>query len=74
MFSVKRLEPETILSNVELPCGIALGKKTPKAVTFGVVDDQGIVVKSSRGQYEIYPRRWLAEKAATHLNDPSNAT
>jgi hypothetical protein len=79
-YSVKRLEPETVLTQVELEGGRTFGIKTPKSVTFGVVDPHGKIVKTTptsfpgmspqlaKPQYEIYPRKQTAEQVADHFN------
>lgn len=72
--TVKKLEPETVLAQVELNVGDikAVGVATKKKVTFAVVDESGTVIKSNNGQYEIYPTKRTAELAANWYNKQGN--
>lgn len=72
-FSVQRLAPETVLESAELPGGRTIGVKSPKSVTYAVVDAQGKVVKTKnaltgKDQYEMYPTKRAAEGAAGFYN------
>lgn len=75
-YSVKRLEPETVIESVSLDSGRTVGFKSPKGVTFAVVDSQGRVVKTKNvhthtDQYEVYLQKGTAQKVADHLNSKS---
>lgn len=83
-YRVQRLEPETILAQVHLSGGRVAGTKSPKRITYAVVDVHGTVVKKTaevwdftaqeyrtRVDYEIYPRRSAAQTAADLLNTGS---
>jgi hypothetical protein len=70
-FSVKRLEPETVLEEVHL-AGRTVGLKSPKSVTYAVVDASGKVVKTKnrvtgKSQHEVYPQKGTAQQVADHL-------
>lgn len=72
-YTVKRLEPETVIEAVSLEGGRTVGFKSPKGTTFAVVDQQGRVVKTKNAitrtdQYEIYLQKSTAQKVADHLN------
>ena len=73
-YSVKRMEPETILDETGLPSGRGTsGFKTPKGITYAVVDQHGKVVKTKNPvthtmQYEIYLQKSTAQKVADHMN------
>ena len=77
-FKVQRLESETVLESVSLESGRTIGFKSPKGITFAVVDQQGRVVKTKnaltqRDQYEIYPQKNTAQKVADYLNKSGKA-
>ena len=67
-YRVKRLEPETVIEGA--------GFKSPKGVTYAVVDQHGKVVKTINkntrtNQYEIYLSKNTAQKRADRLNSES---
>ncbi len=70
-YSVKRFEPETVLEEGRIERG-TVGFKTPKRVTYGVVDEHGKVIKTENPlthlmQYELYPQKHTAESVADSL-------
>jgi len=72
-FSVKRLEPETVLSSVELSGGRTVGYKSPKRISFAVVDADGNVLStknpvSGKQDFEVYPNKNTAEQVAAYYN------
>ena len=66
-FRVKRLEPETVFH--ETTTGrVQVGLKTQRHVSYAVVDGNDRVVKTDSGQYEIFPRKAVAEEVAKWYN------
>jgi len=72
-FQVKKLDPETVLEAVELEGGRTVGFKSPKSITYAVVDSSGRVVKTKgalgKDQFEIYPKKSVAEQVAKYLTE-----
>lgn len=66
MVTIKKLQPETVISSTEVN-GKVFGYKTGKKVSWAVVNESGEVLKSN-GQYEIYPRKDTAQMVAEHYN------
>jgi hypothetical protein len=72
-YSVRKLEPETVLEEAELEGGRTVGFKSPNRVSYAVVDAQGKVVKTKnilthKDQYEIYPQKGTAQRVADSMN------
>jgi len=77
-YSVRRLEPETVIRSAETSTGMTAGWKSPRGVTFAVVDGDGRVVSrpnpvTGREDFEVYPQKRTAQQVADHYNSRSEA-
>lgn len=66
MYTVKKLEPETVIKSVKF-VGKTIGTKTGKHVTFAVMFNDEIVT-DGKGNYEIYPKKSTAQQVADNYN------
>ena len=71
-YTVKRLEPGTVIEQTEISGGRTVGFKSPNRVTYAVVDRNGKVLKtkdhSGKDVYEIWPQKGTAMKQAEYWN------
>lgn len=66
-YSVRRLEPETVL--YEMNSGTRqVGVKTQRHVSYAVVDENGKIARAEDKQWEIYPRKAVAQMVADNYN------
>lgn len=70
MKTVKRLDAATVIEYSEVNTGkiVGFGRKTSNSVSYAVVNENGEIVKDSRGEFEIYPRKSVAQMAANWYN------
>lgn len=67
---VIRLEPRTIIDTCKIHVAgqASLSIATGKLITYAVVDEVGLIMKTSRGDYEIYSRKSTAQRVADWYN------
>ena len=72
VYTVRRLEPETVLEEGHLEGGRTVGIKTQKHVSWAVIDPQGQIVRTKnllthKDQYEIYSQKSTAQRMAEYF-------
>lgn len=65
-YSVKKMEPQTVLREVRLSSGVVVSYRTPGYVTWAVVIAEAVVF--AHGKPEIFDRKGVAELEADYLN------